>query len=157
MERDKKIVRANMFYYGRFFISGLIVSAFSLYMSVYQFNQYGGTLQHVIDADNNFYFIGLLVMALIATLICLWGLLSMILNRVIVTDEELTCKKIFKKFTINYRDIKKIQTTRIRHGFRMWQEYKILTTTKTYEMDDSEFWGLRKAMDTLRERINRGD
>lgn len=148
MENQKKVYRVNFFRKGKLLLGGLAVAAFTgllffvMEESDWQIASLPAWAPKAIIGS----------IALVAAIVFLYGLLSVLLNKVMISQNAITVRKVFKSYTIPTSDILRVDIRKQQvigkpTMGRAW--YTIITNAKSYELDSYDFRRLDAAMNQL--------
>ena len=151
-----KTCRANLYRLGIYFLSGLALSAYPAMVIYFEFfTDYDG---FTFPVENMTYvYLGLGALLLVGLVMLLFAILSIITNKIVFKEDQMTVRHLFSKYTVDYKDISSIYIQQRRRigalvGGNQYI-YSIATPTKTRELNSHDYWGLSKPMNALINQI----
>ena len=147
MQETKKIY-ANWFRKGSMALTALVAAIVCVYLYyAITSNDMRGIIEGIPDVV---IFILIDLVFLGGVLVAVYQLFSIVVNRMVLSPEGIEIRKFLRSIvTIPTEDVIRVDGVRetvIGNSRQNRTVYKIITNTKTYEVNSHEFFGLRKAM-----------
>ena len=143
-ENNYKKLRANWFRKGSVALTALVVVFLSVFVLYSIMNSDSSGLIGGIPDIVVYVFIGLLVLC--GSLVFCYQVITIFTNKMVLSQDGIEIKRFFKRINIPRADVIRIDVVRERVWGMITQNrtmFKIITNTKTYEVDSHEFFGLK--------------
>ena len=146
-ENNYKKLGANWFRKGGVALTALAAVALAAFVFYSMMNSDSSGLIDKIPDTAVYTVIGLV--ALCGSLVFCYQIITIATNKMILSQDGIEIKKVFKRINIPKADVIRIDIIRERVIGALSQNrtvFKIITNTKTYEVNSHEFWGLKRAI-----------
>ncbi|MDF9825704.1 hypothetical protein M2475_002115 [Breznakia sp. PF5-3] len=150
----KKKLHINLYRYSKYIVIGGALAAYPLYVIILRLlNQSKYQSLFPMTDTSNYLFIGLCAIAITGIVSCIYGIVSLVINKAVFYSEHLEYKTLFKKYYISYKDMERIQETRQTKMNIIPSTktiYKIICKNGSYELNSYEFIGIGKQLDKIK-------
>ena len=145
-QKPTKLI-ANYFHKSSIALTALAATFLSIFVFYSSLSSSQSTIINGIP--NIIIYLGISLIILIAVTIFCYQSITIFTNKMILSADEIIIKRFFKTINISTCDIIRIDSIHER-VIGSWSQnrsiFKIITNTKTYEVDSHEFFGLKRAI-----------